>query len=78
LHLRITELLVHGWDVADATGQVVLFPDDLAAQEVAFSQAKLADLPPDRRPFDPPQPIADDAPAIDRLVACLGRRVTTR
>lgn len=75
LHLRITEVLVHGWDVARATGQAAAFPEDLAEQELAFSRGKLADIPPDRRPFARPQPVRDDAPAIDRLAACLGRRV---
>jgi uncharacterized protein (TIGR03083 family) len=34
-----------------------------------------ADIPAGHRPFEPPQPVADDAPAIDRLAACLGRQV---
>jgi uncharacterized protein (TIGR03086 family) len=76
LHLRVTELLVHSWDLAQATGRSAEFPEDLAAQELDFSLAKLEDIPPDRRPFGPPQPVADDARAIDRLVACLGRRVS--
>ena len=76
LHLRITEILVHGWDLARATGQAAWFPEALAEQELAFSQAKLSEIPAGRRPFAPPQPIADSAPAIDRLAACLGRQVT--
>jgi uncharacterized protein (TIGR03086 family) len=76
LHLRVTELLVHGWDLAQATGQAATFPDDLAEQELAFSRRALGDVPPDRSPFAPPQPVAADAPAIDRLAACLGRPVT--
>jgi uncharacterized protein (TIGR03086 family) len=77
LHLRITELLVHGWDLAMATGQPAHFPDDLAEQELTFSRTKLGDIPPGRQPFAPSQPVAEDAPAIDRLVACLGRSVTS-
>jgi uncharacterized protein (TIGR03086 family) len=76
LHLRITELLVHGWDLARATGQAVAFPEDAAEQELAFSRQALKDVPPGRRPFAPPEPVAGDAPAIDRLAACLGRQVT--
>jgi uncharacterized protein (TIGR03086 family) len=76
LHLRITELLVHGWDLARATGQQPTFPAGLAEQELAFSQRALGELPPGRSPFAPPQPAGDDAPAIDRLAACLGRAVT--
>ena len=76
MHLRIVEALVHGWDLARATGQPAEFPDDLPERELTFTRGKLADLPPDGRPFAPPRPVADDAPAIDRLAACLGRRVT--
>jgi uncharacterized protein (TIGR03086 family) len=76
LHLRITELLVHGWDLARATGQPATVPDGLAEQELAFSRSKLADIPPDRRPFGPPQPVASSAPTIDQLAALLGRDVT--
>lgn len=76
LHLRITEVLVHGWDLARATGQPARFPGNLAEQELAFSRRALTDMPPGRRPFGPPQPVADDAPAIDRLAACLGRTMT--
>jgi uncharacterized protein (TIGR03086 family) len=75
LHLRVTEILVHGWDLAQATGQPAEFPADIAEQELAFSQSALEQLPPDRRPFAPPQPVAPEAPAIERLVACLGRSV---
>lgn len=77
LNLRITEALVHGWDLARATGQPSSFPEDLAEQELTFTRSKLAELPPDHYPFDLPQPVADEAPAIDRLAACLGRNVTT-
>jgi uncharacterized protein (TIGR03086 family) len=74
LHLRLTELLVHGWDLAHATGQPTTgLPDDLAEQELAFSRVQLERIPPDRSPFAPPQPIDDAAPAIDRLAALLGR-----
>ena len=75
LHLRLTEVLVHGWDLAKATGQSAEFPADLAEQELVFSQSALEQLPPDRRPFAPSQPVGQDAPAIERLVACLGRSV---
>lgn len=76
LHLRVTELLVHGWDIARATHQPIAVPEDLAQQELAFAQARLPEVPAGRRPFGPPQPVPADAPAIDRLAACLGRPVT--
>ena len=74
LHVRITEILVHGWDVATATGQPVEFPEQLAEAEIAFSQDMLADIPPGRF-LAPPEPVEPDAPAIDRLAATLGRDV---
>ncbi len=75
LHLRIVEMLVHGWDLAAATGTRVEFPNDLAEQEIAFSAQNLSRVPPGRRRFADPQSAADDAPAIDRLAALLGREV---
>ncbi len=74
LHIRITELLVHGWDLARATGRsAAVLPDDLAVRELEFTRGALGGLPPGRSPFAPPQPAPDDAPAIDRLAALLGR-----
>jgi uncharacterized protein (TIGR03086 family) len=73
LHLRIVETLVHGWDLARATGQEPPFPDELAEPELAFSTDLLGRLPEGRQPFGPPRPVDDDAPAIDRLAALLGR-----
>jgi uncharacterized protein (TIGR03086 family) len=73
LHLRVVETLVHGWDLARATGQQPPFPDALVEPELAFSADLLGRLPKGRQPFGPPQPAADDAPALDRLAALLGR-----
>lgn len=75
LHLQLTELLVHGWDVAVAVGDRPRFSDQLAAQELEFTLRTLPAVPPDRNPFAPSQPVADTAPALDRLVATLGRSV---
>lgn len=75
-NLRLTEALVHGWDLAQATGHpIISFPEHLAEAALAFARANLGAIPPGRSPFAPPQPVADDAPAIDRLAACLGRTV---
>jgi uncharacterized protein (TIGR03086 family) len=73
VHLRTVETLVHGWDLARATSQPVPFPDELAEQELTFSRDLLGRLPAGRHPFGPSRPVADDAPAIDRLAALLGR-----
>lgn len=74
LHLRTTETLVHAWDLAQATGQPVDgLPADVAEEEIAFCHRTLDAIPPGQNPFAPPQPVADDASAIDRLAAFLGR-----
>jgi uncharacterized protein (TIGR03086 family) len=75
MHIRAVEMLVHGWDLAQATGQATAFPDDLVEQELACTRPQLATMPPGRSPFRPGQPASSDAPAIIRLVACLGRPV---
>jgi uncharacterized protein (TIGR03086 family) len=75
LQLRLVEALVHGWDLARATRQRVTFPDGIAEAALSFSQAARAQIPPGRNPFGPPQPVADNAAAIDRLAAYLGRPV---
>jgi uncharacterized protein (TIGR03086 family) len=77
LHLRLVEALVHGWDVARATGQPEPHDQGLAEQELAWARPWLAKVPADRTPFAPPLPVADDASALDRLVACLGRDVSS-
>jgi uncharacterized protein (TIGR03086 family) len=75
VHLRLVETLVHGWDLARATGQAVDYPDELVERELEFTLGALGNIPPERRPFAPPQQVPGDAPAIDRLVARLGRSV---
>jgi uncharacterized protein (TIGR03086 family) len=75
-HLRLTELLIHGWDLAHATGQVISFPDELAAEAFAFSSGPTAPtVPRTGHPFGPVQTVTAEAPAIDRLAAYLGRAV---
>jgi uncharacterized protein (TIGR03086 family) len=73
VHLRVVETLVHGWDLARATGRELDVPAQVAEAELAFSRDLLGRLPAGRTPFAPSRPVADDAPALDRLAALLGR-----
>jgi uncharacterized protein (TIGR03086 family) len=73
VHLRTVETLVHGWDLARATGRAAPFADELAEQEMPFTRDLLGRLPEGRQPFAPTLPAAEESPAIDRLAALLGR-----
>jgi hypothetical protein len=53
-----------------------VLPDDLAEQALAFVRTQLSEQARTTR-FGPAQLVADDAPAIERLVAFLGRSVDT-
>jgi uncharacterized protein (TIGR03086 family) len=75
LHLRIVEHLVHGWDLARATGQQAVFDEEVAAQAYAFTEEKLADVPAGSTAFGTPKPAPAGASAVDRLAALLGRDV---
>jgi uncharacterized protein (TIGR03086 family) len=69
------ELVVHGWDVARATGQpYACEPGLLAAAESFLAQFASPDAPvgPDV-PFGPSRPVPADAPELDRVVALAGR-----
>jgi uncharacterized protein (TIGR03086 family) len=74
LQWRTADLLVHGWDLVQATGGVAELPDDLAERALTFARAQLPSQPRAGR-FADPQPIRDNAPAIDQLAAFTGRPV---
>lgn len=74
--LRITETLVHGWDLARSTGQPVPFDEGVALAALDFTRRQLpAGADRSSFPFAPEQTAQADAPAIDRLAAHLGRQV---
>ncbi|RII18525.1 hypothetical protein DSC45_11450 [Streptomyces sp. YIM 130001] len=71
--VAMDELVVHGWDLARATGQP--YAPDPAGLEIA--RALLAASPdgPDREGmFGPIVPVPEDAPILDRVVGLSGRR----
>jgi uncharacterized protein (TIGR03086 family) len=76
VHVRIVELLTHGWDLARATGQKADFPDDLAERTLAATRHQLAARPEGPgAPFAAEVTVPDDAAAIDRLAGFLGRPI---
>jgi uncharacterized protein (TIGR03086 family) len=68
------DILVHGWDLARATGQPADLDGRLAAHVLGFAEQALAT--PENRALriGPAVPVAADAPLTDRLVAFLGRQ----
>ena len=67
------DVLVHGWDLAKATGQCTDLDPELAEHVFGFAGQAFTE---ETRQFriGPAVPIADDASVVDRLVACLGRQ----
>jgi uncharacterized protein (TIGR03086 family) len=72
LGIGFADQLMHGWDLAKATGQDVTMPEDLAQ---AAMQMLDGQLPPERRgdSFKPAVDVPDGASVQDRYVAYLGR-----
>jgi uncharacterized protein (TIGR03086 family) len=69
------ELLVHGWDLATATGQLISVDDALVEQLLETPPGDIPDAirGDEPKPFAPRVQVADDAPAMSRLVAYMGR-----
>jgi uncharacterized protein (TIGR03086 family) len=71
--IAFTEIVVHGWDLAKATGQ----PFDLPEETVQACYDHVAEFVP-KAPvpglWGPPVEVDSGAPLLDRLVAITGRR----
>jgi uncharacterized protein (TIGR03086 family) len=73
LTLRLADNVTHGWDIAHATGQPPPWDGEVVQTALEFAHARLAGNRGPGGAFEQPVPVPDDAPAIDRLVAFLGR-----
>ncbi|GAA1726409.1 TIGR03086 family metal-binding protein [Streptomyces yatensis] len=70
--VALDELLIHGWDLARATGQ----PYDCDARSAEAVIGWLSAVPDEERPqelFGPRIPVPADAPPLDRAIALSGR-----
>ena len=78
LELRTSDLLVHAWDLATATGQPTDLDPELAEYVLAFSKQMMSrpGLRGDGRPYGEEQPCADARSATDRVAAFLGRALS--
>ena len=73
--IALNELVVHGWDVAIASGQPFTADDATLGPCLEFLEmsAAQAEQTGQRGPFGTPVPVPDDAPRIDRLIGLAGR-----
>lgn len=70
--IAFTEVVVHGWDLARATGQPFTLPEETLRAcwehvSVFVPDAPIPEL------WSPPVPVPADAPLLDRIVAVTGR-----
>jgi uncharacterized protein (TIGR03086 family) len=72
--VALDELVIHGWDVARASGQPYE-ATEAELEAVRAFVAPMADGPPEERAglFGAPVPVPADAPELDRVVGLTGR-----
>jgi uncharacterized protein (TIGR03086 family) len=70
--VALDEVLVHGWDLAVATGQEYVADPSSVEACTGFAE-QVAAGPPTPGLFGPPVPVPDDAPPLHRLLGLTGR-----
>lgn len=70
--VALDEVVIHGWDLAVATGQPYE-PDDATAAVVHGFLVESRKEPVDESLFGPVVPVEDDAPTFDRALGLAGR-----
>ncbi|MBA4859897.1 TIGR03086 family protein [Streptomyces sp. PSKA54] len=70
--VAIDELVVHGWDLARATGQEYA-PDTSSLEAARSLLAQAAEDPTGGGLFGPVVPVPPDAPLLDRVIGLSGR-----
>ncbi len=73
LQLAAGDLLVHSWDLAQATGQPFDPPADFVEASYEFFQVAVNEDLRAAGLFGPPYEVASDAPALTKLLAHAGR-----
>ncbi len=75
LYLHLGETLVHGWDLAMATGQQPAFDDDVVEASLSQFMSWLPPQRPPESPFSNARVLGEEAAPLDRLAGFLGRDV---
>ncbi|GAA1485328.1 TIGR03086 family metal-binding protein [Brachybacterium fresconis] len=68
----LDELIVHGWELARATGQPFDAREDDVLSLIDFLES-LPPMPESEGLFAPPEPVPSAAPPMDRLIGLTGR-----
>ncbi|WP_345559130.1 TIGR03086 family metal-binding protein [Nonomuraea rosea] len=71
-HMYLVDMVVHGWDLARATGQEYE-PDPEAVSRALHFTGQMVEMGRQRGAFGPPVPVPADAPPFDRLLGIIGR-----
>ncbi|WP_405779129.1 TIGR03086 family metal-binding protein [Streptomyces sp. NBC_01378] len=73
--IALTEMVVHGWDLATATGQPFDVPEPTLRGCLEYLTEFLPKLPaPARSPWGTAVPVSPDAPLLDRVIGMAGRK----
>jgi uncharacterized protein (TIGR03086 family) len=70
--MYLVDLVVHGWELARATGQPYEPEPETVSRALDFTD-QMVEMGRQRGAFGPPVPVPDDAPALDRLLGIVGR-----
>lgn len=72
--VALDEVIVHGWDIAAASGQNFTCPTELLEAAYGFLQVSVAENPQGTSGlFDAPVPVVEDAPLAGRVIGLTGR-----
>ncbi|TDC76207.1 TIGR03086 family metal-binding protein [Streptomyces hainanensis] len=71
--VALNELLLHGWDLARATGQPYPADEASARAAIALLSAQTEDAAREGTGFGPVVPVPDDASSLDRAIGLGGR-----
>ncbi|MGB3736295.1 MAG: TIGR03086 family metal-binding protein [Ilumatobacter sp.] len=72
--INMLDAYVHGWDIAQATGQDARLDPDLCVNLLGFSQQAIPPAPREGDRFHAVVPVSDGADAVDQLLGYLGRQ----
>ncbi|GII81994.1 TIGR03086 family protein [Sphaerisporangium rufum] len=70
--MYLTDMVVHGWDLATATGQDYEPAPETVARALDFTD-RMVEMGRQRGAFGPPVAVPDDAPPLTRLLGIVGR-----